>query len=88
MAGVLAPPGALVVIEQPELHLHPSAQARLGDFFIAMAHRGVRFLIETHSENLIIRLRRRIAETTAGTPSLGRRFLLNLDELRKAWHDV
>ena len=61
---VKAKPGSLVIIEQPELHLHPRAQAELGDVFIAMSHRGVHFLIETHSEHLLLRLRRRIAETT------------------------
>jgi hypothetical protein len=61
---VLAQPGDTLIIEQPELHLHPRAQAELGDVFIAMSQRGVRFLIETHSEHLLLRLRRRIAETT------------------------
>ncbi len=55
-----------LLIEQPELHLHPGAQAQLGDFFIQAARRGVHFLIETHSEHLLLRLRRRIAESTIG----------------------
>lgn len=63
---VLAQPGDTLIIEQPELHLHPRAQAELTDLFIAMSRRGLRFLIETHSEHLLLRLRRRIAETTAG----------------------
>lgn len=63
---VAAHPGSLVIIEQPELHLHPKAQAQLTDLFIAMSQRGLRFMIETHSEHLLLRLRRRIAETTAG----------------------
>jgi hypothetical protein len=61
---VLAKPGDTLIIEQPELHLHPRAQAELADLFIAMARNGIRFLIETHSEHLLLRLRRRIAETT------------------------
>ena len=51
---VLAKPGDTLIIEQPELHLHPRAQAELADLFIAMARNGTRFLIETHSEHLII----------------------------------
>lgn len=62
---VAAQPGSLIIIEQPELHLHPRAQAALGDLFITMGYEGVRFLIETHSEHLLLRLRRRIAEEGA-----------------------
>jgi len=56
--------GSLAIIEQPELHLHPSAQAELGDLFISAAKNGARFLIETHSEHLLYRLQRRIAESS------------------------
>ncbi|WP_084262716.1 AAA family ATPase [Actinomadura formosensis] len=52
----------LQVIEEPELHLHPAFHALLADLFIAAAAQRVRFLIETHSETLLLRLRRRIAE--------------------------
>lgn len=53
--------GSLVLLEQPELHLHPKVQSRLGDFF-ARAKPDIRLLIETHSEYLITRLRLRVAE--------------------------
>lgn len=53
----------LVIIEQPEIHLHPRAQADLADMLIDMQKiAGKQFLIETHSEHLLLRLRRRIAE--------------------------
>jgi hypothetical protein len=95
---VVARGDALVIIEQPELHLHPGAQAELADLLIEAATRTIRlrkqnehkrkaarekgktipaalteeelsarkvnFLIETHSEHILLRLRRRIAETT------------------------
>lgn len=55
--------GRLVSIEQPELHVHPSVQVGLGDLFIEGAvNQGSSFLIETHSEHLILRLLRRIRE--------------------------
>ena len=58
---MLAPEGSTILIEQPELHLHPGAQAELGDLFMqATAGRGIRLLVETHSEHLILRLQRRI----------------------------
>lgn len=59
---LVAGPGALVILEQPELHLHPAAQQRLADFLIACTNWGQRILVESHSEYLILRLRRRIAE--------------------------
>jgi predicted ATPase len=57
VAGLLAPEGAVLIIEQPELHLHPRAQARLGDFFVSLAHLGKQCLIETHSDTLVNQLR-------------------------------
>lgn len=55
----------LVVIEQPELHLHAKAQGVLADFFISQIgnQQGKQFLLETHSEHLLLRFQRRIAET-------------------------
>lgn len=60
--------GKLIAIEQPEIHLHPALQAELGDVFIesALGESGNRFLIETHSEHLMLRILRRIRETSDG----------------------
>lgn len=58
---LLAPSGNTLIIEQPELHLHPAVQTRLGDFFLAMTLLGKQCLIETHSEHLINGLRLRLA---------------------------
>jgi predicted ATPase len=70
---VVGLPGTAVVGEQPELHLHPRAQARLGDLFIAAKQRGVNCIIETHSEHLLLRLQKQIARTTAGEIPSGER---------------
>lgn len=63
--------GDVVLVEQPELHLHPAPQQALGDFLLAMALSGRQLIVETHSEYLINRLRLRMAEddtqTTAGS---------------------
>ena len=48
--------GTLLAVEQPELHVHPRLQSELGDLFAEQAKRGSRFLLETHSEHLILRL--------------------------------
>jgi hypothetical protein len=58
----------IIAIEQPEIHLHPALQADLGDVFIqsVMGPAKNRFLIETHSEHLLLRIMRRIRETNKG----------------------
>jgi hypothetical protein len=58
-----------VAVEQPELHLHPALQAKLGDVFIeaALGRSRIAFLIETHSEHLLLRIMRRLRQTARGT---------------------
>jgi hypothetical protein len=63
----------LLAIEQPELHVHPAIQVAIGDLFIRAIQsdsngftRGKSMLIETHSEHIMLRLLRRIRETTEG----------------------
>lgn len=59
------PPGSTVVLEQPEIHLHPAVQSGLADIFIDAAKtRGIQIILESHSEHLLRRLQRRIAEET------------------------
>jgi predicted ATPase len=57
-----SPPGSLILLEQPELHLHPALQQGLADFLLACAKSGRQLIVETHSDHIIARLRRRIAE--------------------------
>ena len=54
--------GSLSIAEQPEIHLNPRLQSRLADLFVEMANGGQRALVETHSEHLLLRLRRLVAE--------------------------
>jgi hypothetical protein len=61
----------ILAIEQPELHVHPAIQVGLGDLFIqavqsreSIVGAGKTLLVETHSENIMLRLLRRIRETT------------------------
>jgi len=60
--GLAADQGSVLLLEQPELHLHPAVQQRLGDFLLASARNGRQIIVETHSDHLVTRLRRRIAE--------------------------
>lgn len=61
----ISPNGSITIIEQPEIHLHPRMQAWLIDALIEEAlHSHKRFIIETHSEAIIRRIRRRVVEST------------------------
>ena len=54
----------MIAIEQPEIHVHPGLQAELGDLFIesALGKNKNTFILETHSEHIILRILRRIRE--------------------------
>jgi len=65
--------GKLLAMEQPEIHLHPALQAELADVFIeaALGPRQNSFILETHSEHLILRLMRRIREGKVKSDDIG-----------------
>lgn len=60
--GLLVPVGGMLVVDSPEVHMHPSVQAGLVDFFIELTKNRRKVVVETHSDHMITRLRRRIAE--------------------------
>ena len=71
VVGALRKQDGILIIEQPELHVHPSIQVGMGDLFIYATKNdpdrlfsGKSLLIETHSEHIILRLLRRIREST------------------------
>lgn len=98
-----APEGGLILIEQPELHLHPRLAVEIGDLLVESVREGKRLLVETHSEHLVLRVRRRIAEgklsadrvalyfversREKGTSSLRRIPLNELGQLEQGWPD-
>lgn len=53
--------GQTFIVEEPEIHLHPKAQASLADFFATLYERNIQCILETHSEHLIIRLQKYVA---------------------------
>lgn len=57
-----ARPGQLVYLEQPEIHLHPRAQTALAQVIAEAANRGVRMVVETHSELLILGVQTLVGE--------------------------
>lgn len=55
------------IVEQPELHLHPAAQCEMADVFIAAKNQGHVAIVESHSEHMLLRVLRRVRETTSKT---------------------
>ncbi|MEG5046370.1 AAA family ATPase [Microcoleus sp. B4-C1] len=62
VALLVAEPGQLVYLEQPEIHLHPRAQVALAQILVDSANRGVRVVLETHSELLLLAVQSLVAE--------------------------
>lgn len=73
LVSAFASNGQIIAIEQPEIHLHPALQADLGDVFLqsALGEQKNRFLIESHSEHLLLRIMRRMRETANGNLTQG-----------------
>lgn len=62
VAGLLAPEGGLLLVENPEAHLHPGGQSRLGRFLARIAGSGVQVVVETHSDHILNGIRLAAAE--------------------------
>jgi len=62
VALLVAEKGQMVYIEQPEIHLHPEVQLKLAELFVKAANRGVRLIIETHSDILLLGIQTLLAE--------------------------
>ena len=66
LEGLRMPQQHTLLLEQPEIHLHPNLQMQLSDYFIALALSGKKVMVETHSDHIINRLVRRIVEDDTG----------------------
>ena len=65
------PEGSTVLLEQPEIHLHPAVQSGLADVMLSVAKaRNVQIIVESHSEHLLRRLQRRVAEGEASAEDI------------------
>lgn len=76
--GALLNKGQLLIVEQPEAQIHPTAQLEMGSFFAELwTKQGVHSIIETHSENILLRLRKLIARSE-----------LNFQDVTIAYFDI
>lgn len=53
VTGLLADEGTVLIIENPEAHLHPGGQSKIGYFLAQIANAGVKIIVETHSEHVV-----------------------------------
>jgi hypothetical protein len=60
--GLVTPVGGWLIIEQPEIHLNPNLQGVLAELLAELIERGIGVVVETHSEHLLLRLRRLLAD--------------------------
>lgn len=62
VSGLTIPVGGMLIVENPESHLHAKAQSNMGYFLARIAAAGVRVVVETHSEHIVNGIRRMIVE--------------------------
>lgn len=75
--GLLLHQGETLIVEDPDVHMHPKVQAMLVDFFIDLMRHGRKVVIETHSDHIVTRLRRRIADGTVRKEMVNLSFVEN-----------
>ena len=85
------PEGSVVLLEQPETRLHPAVQSRLADFFLCVAkQRKLQIVVESHSQHMLQRLQRRVAEGKVEAPGTGPTFPFEIssDDVRLYFSSV
>jgi predicted ATPase len=68
--GLRTDEGDTFVVQEPEIHLHPDAQLGMADFLVSLARNGRHVIAETHSEHLLLRIRRSMLSTDSSKPLL------------------
>lgn len=65
VAGLTSPPNGVLVVENPEAHLHPAGQSAMGRFLASVAAGGTQVIVETHSDHLLDGVRRAVGADKA-----------------------
>ncbi len=82
------PEGSTVLMEQPEIHLHPAVQAGLADVMLNVAEvRNIQIVVESHSEHLMRRLQRRVAEDEVSSEDV-KLYFVSTDKGRARANDL
>ena len=84
VAALFAQRGSIVLVEEPESHLHPLAQTELAEVLAAVSRdRSVQFIVETHSEHLLRRMQTLVARETVKTDALRMYFVERVGKAAK-----
>ena len=76
--------GSLLIVENPEIHLHPKAQSKFIKFFSFLASRGLQIIIETHSDHIINGVRKEIKKKQINTEQVNVYFMKKEDQMSEA----
>jgi predicted ATPase len=82
IAALSASKGDILLIENPEVHLHPGGQARMGQFLAQVAKAGVQVIIETHSDHVLNGIRRAVKDEQLTPEQVALHFFLPRSEDR------
>lgn len=66
VAGLMAEPSTMLIVENPEAHLHPAGQSRIGEFLAKVAAHGVQVVVETHSDHVLNGIRKSVKKKIIG----------------------
>jgi predicted ATPase len=77
--GLRTAPRGLFIVQEPEIHLHPDAQLRMADFLVSLVRSGRRVIAETHSEHILLRVRRSVLRSKSANGDIPR---LDASEVR------
>ena len=82
VAALSSGPDDLLLIENPEVHLHPAGQSAMGAFLALVASAGVQVIIETHSDHVLNGIRRAVKNRTLSHENVALHFFRPRDEGR------
>jgi predicted ATPase len=88
IAGFNMPQDGIFIIEEPEIHLHPRAQAELGSLFHTLYKRGIQLIIETHSEHLLLRMQSHVARGDISAKDINVFYVDPAGEKQKVIHRI
>jgi predicted ATPase len=84
VAVLTAKVGGIILLENPEAHLHPAAQFRLGQFLALAAENGVQILVETHSDHLLNGIRVAVKRHELTSENVGIKYFSEKDGIHDA----